>query len=183
MALQTALFSSLTGITSNAKLLAVTGNNIANVNTTGYKKSRITFETQISQRMTSGSSPSANIGGTNPSQLGLGTRLSSITRDFSNGSLQPTGVNTDMAIDGNGFFIVKSQDNTRYTRTGNFVLDRDFNLVSAAGGLVQGFGVDEDFQIVEGLLGNVTIPVVILTIAKATENVTSPAGASLCLVT
>jgi flagellar hook protein FlgE len=172
MALQTALFSSLTGITSNAKLLAVSGNNIANVNTNAYKKSRITFETQISQRLTSGSAPSANTGGTNPSQLGLGTRLSSITRDFSTGSLQPTGVNTDMAVDGNGFFIVSSQGNTRYTRTGNFVLDRDFDLVSAAGGRVQGFGVDEDFNVVEGLLEDITIPVGVLTIAEATQNVT-----------
>lgn len=172
MALQTALFSSLTGITSNSRLLAVTGNNIANVNTTGYKKSRITFETQISQRLTSGSAPGAAVGGTNPSQLGLGTSMSSITRDFSTGSLQPTGVNTDMAVDGNGFFILNSLGNTRYTRTGNFVLDRDFNLVSAAGGLVQGFGVDEDFDVVEGVLQDITIPVGILTIAEATQNVT-----------
>lgn len=142
MALQTALFSSLTGITANSKLLAVSGNNIANVNTTAYKKSRITFETEISQRLGTGSSPTATTGGTNPSQMGLGTRMSSITRDFSTGSLQPTGVNTDMAVEGNGFFIVNIDGNTRYTRTGNFVLDRDFNLVNADGGKVQGFGVD-----------------------------------------
>ena len=171
MALQTALFSSLTGITANAKLLAVSGNNIANVNTTAYKKSRITFETEISQRLSTGSSPTATLGGTNPSQMGLGTRMSSITRDFSTGSLQPTGVNTDMAIDGNGFFIVNIEGNTRYTRTGNFVLDRDFNLVNADGGLVQGFGVDENFEVVEGLLQNITIPIGVTTIAEATENV------------
>lgn len=172
MALQTALFSSLTGITSNSQLLAVTGNNIANVNTTGYKKSRITFETQISQRLTSAAAPTATLGGTNPTQMGLGSRTSTITRDFSTGSLQPTGVNTDMAIDGNGFFIVEDQGNTRYTRTGNFVLDRDFNLVNADGGRVQGFGVDEEFNVVEGLLVDLTIPVGVLTLAKATENVT-----------
>ncbi len=172
MALQTALFSSLTGITNNSKLLAVSGNNIANVNTTAFKKSRITFETEISQRLSSGSAPNGVTGGTNPSQLGLGTRLSSITRDFSTGSLQPTGVNTDMAVDGNGFFILSSQGNTRYTRTGNFVLDRDFDLVSASGGRVQGFGVDENFQVVEGVLQDLTIPVGVLTIAEATRNVT-----------
>jgi flagellar hook protein FlgE len=172
MALQTALFSSLTGITSNARLLAVSGNNIANVNTTAYKKSRITFETQISQRLSSGSAPTGSLGGTNPTQMGLGTRMSTITRDFSTGSLQPTGVNTDMAVEGNGFFILNTEGNTRYTRTGNFVLDRDFNLVSASGGLVQGFGVDEDFNVVEGLLVDMTIPLGVLTIAEATENVT-----------
>ncbi len=172
MALQTALFSSLTGITSNAKLLAVAGNNIANVNTTAYKKSRITFETQISQRITSGSAPTGTLGGTNPTQMGLGVRTSTITRDFSTGSLQPTGVNTDMAIEGNGFFIVNTEGNTRYTRTGNFVLDRSFNLVNADGGLVQGFGIDENFDVVEGLLVNLTIPTGVLTIAEATENVT-----------
>ncbi len=171
MALQTALFSSLTGITANSKLLAVSGNNIANVNTTGYKKSRITFETEISQRLTTGSAPTGTLGGTNPSQMGLGTRMSSITRDFSTGSLQPTGVNTDMAVEGNGFFIVELEGNTRYTRTGNFVLDRDFNLVNSDGGLVQGFGVDENFEVVEGLLQNITIPVGVTTIAEATENV------------
>jgi flagellar hook protein FlgE len=171
MALQTALFSSLTGITNNSKLLAVSGNNIANVNTTAYKKSRITFETEISQRLSTGSAPTGTLGGTNPSQMGLGTRLSSITRDFSTGSLQPTGVNTDMAIEGNGFFIVNIDGNTRYTRTGNFVLDRDFNLVSASGGLVQGFGVDEDFNVVEGLLQNLSIPIGVTTIAEATQNV------------
>lgn len=171
MALQTALFSSLTGITNNSKLLAVSGNNIANVNTTAYKKSRITFETEISQRLSTGSAPTGALGGTNPSQMGLGTRMSSITRDFSTGSLQPTGVNTDMAIEGNGFFIVNIDGNTRYTRTGNFVLDRDFNLVSAAGGLVQGFGVDEDFNVVEGVLQNLSIPIGVTTIAEATQNV------------
>jgi flagellar hook protein FlgE len=172
MALQTALFSSLTGITANSKLLAVSGNNIANVNTTAYKKSRITFETEISQRLTTGSAPTATLGGTNPSQMGLGTRMSSITRDFSTGSLQPTGVNTDMAIEGNGFFIVNIDGGTRYTRTGNFILDRDFNLVNAHGGLVQGFGVDDDYEVVEGLLTNLSIPVGIMTIAEATRNVT-----------
>ncbi|MEZ6192792.1 MAG: flagellar hook-basal body complex protein [Phycisphaerales bacterium] len=171
MALQTALFSSLTGITNNSKLLAVSGNNIANVNTTAYKKSRITFETEISQRLSTGSAPTGQLGGTNPSQMGLGTRLSSITRDFSTGSLQPTGVNTDMAVEGNGFFIVNIDGNTRYTRTGNFVLDRDFNLVSASGGLVQGFGVDEDFNVVDGLLQNLSIPIGVTTIAEATQNV------------
>lgn len=171
MALQTALFSSLTGITANSKLLAVSGNNIANVNTTAYKKSRITFETEISQRLSTGSAPSGAFGGTNPSQMGLGARMSSITRDFSTGSLQPTGVNTDMAVEGNGFFIVNINGNTRYTRTGNFVLDRDYNLVNADGGRVQGFGVDSDYQIVDGLLQDLTIPVGVTTIAKATENV------------
>lgn len=171
MALQTALFSSLTGITNNSKLLAVSGNNIANVNTAAYKKSRITFETEISQRLTTGSAPNGTLGGTNPSQMGLGTRMSSITRDFSTGSLQPTGVNTDMAIEGNGFFILNIDGNTRYTRTGNFALDRDFNLVSSHGGLVQGFGVDEEFNVVEGVLQNISIPLGVTTIAEATENV------------
>ncbi|GAB4107996.1 MAG: hypothetical protein Kow00105_13240 [Phycisphaeraceae bacterium] len=171
MALQTALFSSLTGITANSKLLAVSGNNIANVNTTAYKKSRITFETEISQRLSTGSAPTGTLGGTNPSQMGLGTRLSSITRDFSTGSLQPTGVNTDMAIEGNGFFIVNIDGNTRYTRTGNFVLDRDFNLVNAHGGYVQGFGVDEGFNVVEGVLQNISIPIGVTTIAEPTQNV------------
>lgn len=172
MGLTNSLFSGLSGLAANSQMLTVAGNNISNVNTTAFKRSRITFETQISQTLASGSAPTANLGGTNPTQVGLGTRLSSIRRDFSSGGLQPTGVSTDMAVEGNGFFTVNVNGSTRYTRDGGFILDRDFNLVApGSGGLVQGYGVDENFNVVEGVLTNINIPIGVLTLAEPTREV------------
>lgn len=171
MPLTTALYTGLTGMKTNSQMLDVVGNNISNVNTTGYKRSRATFETQISQTLKNGSAPSAQLGGTNPAQVGLGVRLASITRDFSGGGLQATGVATHMAVEGNGFFVVDQGGSQRFTRDGTFSLDSNFNLVTSAGAKVQGFGVDDDFNVVEGLLQDVNIPIGVLTIAEATENV------------
>ncbi|MEM1355195.1 MAG: flagellar hook-basal body complex protein [Planctomycetota bacterium] len=171
MALTTSLYTGLTGMKTNSQMLDVVGNNISNVNTTGFKRSRATFETQISQTLKNGSAPSAELGGTNPAQVGLGVRLASITRDFSGGGLQPTGVATHMAVEGNGFFVVSEGGSQRFTRDGTFSLDRDFNLVTSSGSKVQGFGVDDDYEVVEGLLQDINIPIGVLTIAEATENV------------
>ncbi len=169
MGLTTSLFSGLSGLAANSQMLTVAGNNIANVNTNAFKKSRITFETQFSQTLSSGSAPSGELGGTNPTQVGLGTRLGSIRRDFTSGGLQPTGVSTDMAVEGNGFFITNVGGERRYTRDGGFILDRDFNLVSpGSGGLVQGYGIDDQFNVVDGVLTNVNIPIGVLTLAEAT---------------
>lgn len=171
MGLAGALYTSLTGLNGNSNILSVAGNNIANVNTTAFKSSRVVFETQISQTLSNGSVPTDKVGGSNPSQVGLGTRMSSIRRNFTNGPLQPTGVNTDVAIDGNGFFIVETGGSRYFTRSGNFALDRDFNLVNPNGALVQGYAVDEDFQIVEGVLSDLNIPMGILTLAEQTKDV------------
>lgn len=169
MGLTTALYTALSGLTTNATLLSVAGNNISNINTTGFKASRMTFETQILQNLSPASAPTSNLGGTNPAQIGLGAREGTITRDFSNGSLQLTGVSTDMAIEGNGFFVVDVAGVRRFTRVGAFTLDSNFNLVNPDGGLVQGFAVDDDFNVIEGVVGNVLIPVGILTLAEATS--------------
>lgn len=171
MGLSTSLFTGLSGLNSNARSIEVTGNNIANANTVGFKSSRVSFETQLSQTIGSGRAPSAELGGTNPSQVGLGSRTASITRDFSTGSIQPTGVNTDIAIEGNGFFIVKNGGEQFYTRAGNFSIDSNFNLVTSAGALVQGFGVDDDFKVAEGQLTNINIPLGQLTLVEPTTYV------------
>ena len=171
MGLTTALFTSLSGMDANSQAITVTGNNIANVNTSGFKSSRASFETQISQTLGSGSAPTAERGGTNPTQIGLGTRVGSISRNFSSGSLQPTGINTDAAIEGNGFYILNLEGVTRYTRAGNFELDRDFKVVNPDGGRLQGFGVDSDFNVIEGVLGDLVIPIGTLTLAEATREV------------
>lgn len=171
MSITRAMFSGLTGLNANSQTIGVAGNNIANVNTTSFKRSQAHFETQVSQTLKNGSAPSSGLGGTNPAQAGLGTRLAAITRDFSDGGLQPTGVATHAAVEGSGFFIVEKGGSQRYTRDGTFQLDRDFNLVNNNGGRVQGFGVDTDFQVVEGLLQDINIPLGVLTIAQATRNV------------
>lgn len=171
MSITRAMFSGLTGLNANSQTIGVAGNNIANVNTTSFKRSQAHFETQVSQTLKNGSAPSTGLGGTNPAQVGLGTRLAAITRDFSDGGLQPTGVSTHAAVEGGGFFIVEKGGSQRYTRDGTFQLDRDFNLVSNSGGRVQGFGVDSQFNVVEGILQDINIPLGVLTIAQATENV------------
>jgi len=172
MGLTTSLYTSLSGMDANSQMLSVAGNNIANVNTTAFKKSRVTFETQLSRNLAPGSAPSADLGGTNPSQVGLGVRVASINRDFTGGALQISGVNTDVAIEGGGFFTLNVDGTQRYSRAGNFTLDGNFNLVGQnTGGLVQGYGVDDDFNIVDGVLTDMQIPLGVQTIAEATETV------------
>ena len=170
MPLQTSLFTGLTGLAANSTMIDVTGNNIANVNTTAYKKSRISFETTVQRTLKSGSAPTALQGGTNPAQVGLGTRVANISRDFSSGGFTPTGVATDNSIEGNGFFIVEDNGTQLYTRNGNFALDADFNLTSN-GAKVQGFGVDDNFNVIPGALQDINLPLGVLTISEATGSV------------
>ncbi|BAM04325.1 flagellar hook protein FlgE [Phycisphaera mikurensis] len=171
MALTNALFTGLTGLSAASTAVDVAGNNIANVNTTAFKRSRVTFETQISQTLRGASAPTGDLGGTNPTQVGRGVRVGAIEQDFSTGSVQPTGSATDVAIEGNGFFVVDHGGEQLYTRNGNFGLDRDYNLVTADGQKVQGFGVDDDFNVVEGVLRDISIPTGVLSIAEPTTEV------------
>ena len=171
MGLSTSLFTALTGLSTSGTYIDVIGNNIANVNTAAFKKSRITFETQFARTLANGSAPSAELGGTNPLQVGLGARVSAVRKDFSSGPIQPTGVSTDMAIDGPGFFIVDDGGTQRYTRKGDFSVDSNFNLVTTSGARVQGYGVDGEFNVVEGVLQDIFIPIGVQTIAQATSEV------------
>src|ERR1700709_2138650 len=116
MALTGALFTGLSGLDVNQTQLNVVGNNIANVNTTAFKSSRALFKPQFYVTDQSGTAPTTDFGGTNPSQLGLGATVSSIPKDFSTGTIETTGKPTDMAIDGTGFFVVNTADGQRYTR-------------------------------------------------------------------
>ncbi|MEM8781666.1 MAG: flagellar hook-basal body complex protein [Planctomycetota bacterium] len=171
MALTNSLNIALTGLRAASTGIDVAGNNIANVNTTAYKKSDITFEAQIARTLRPGSAPNGVLGGTNPAQVGLGVGLGSITQDFSTGSIEATGSNTDAAIEGNGFFVVNDGDQQRYTRNGNFSLDRDFNLVATGGERVQGWAIDDDYNVVEGVLEDINIPVGVLSVAEPTTEV------------
>ena len=168
MALTGALFTGLSGLDANSKRLNVVGNNIANANTVGFKGSRVLFSPQFYITSAGGTSPTADTGGTNPNQSGLGTQVSAVEKDFSAGSIQATGKSTDMAIDGAGFFIAQGADRL-FTRDGAFTLDSTDNLVTASGQMVQGFGVDSNHKVVPGKLQNINIPLGAASTAQATK--------------
>lgn len=171
MASTTALFSGLSGLTANARSLDVIGNNIANANTTAFKSNRLLFASQFSRTFSMGTVPGATTGGTNPGQVGLGVTVAGTQRDFSGGALSTTGDQRDLAIEGDGFFIVKRGQSTYYTRAGAFRQNSANDLVSISGERVQGYGVDENFNIVSGALVDLNIPVGTLTLAEATRSV------------
>jgi len=170
MGLTTAMFTGLTGLKANQFSIDTIGNNVANVNTTAFRSSRAMFETQMSLMLSGGTAPGGTSGGTNPSQVGLGTILSSVQRNFQAGSIEPTGVPTDMAIEGTGFFVVRTPETDQaYTRDGSFSLDSENFLVTADGFRVQGYGVDDDFNVISNILTDLEIPVGTLTSARATR--------------
>ncbi|MBL4700438.1 MAG: flagellar hook-basal body complex protein [Phycisphaeraceae bacterium] len=171
MGLTTALYTAMTGLNANSGVINVAGNNIANTNTTGFKSSRADFETQLLMNVGNGSAPTAQSGGVNPTQIGLGVKFSGTTHNFNDGTINLTGINSDVAIEGNGFFVVDYGGNQKYTRAGNFGLDSDQNFVDANGGRVQGYSIDEEYNIVSGVVGNIEIPVGSLTIAEPTGNI------------
>ena len=134
------LFSGVSGLKSHNTRMDVIGNNIANVNTTGFKAGRVTFEDMLSQTLSGAASPGTTIGGTNPKQVGLGVSVGGIDTIFSDGSVQSTGKNTDLALTGNALFVVKRGDQTYYTRNGAFEFDAKGNYVLPSSGLhVQGW--------------------------------------------
>lgn len=135
-----ALFSGVSGLKNHQTRMDVIGHNISNVNTYGYKSQRVTFQDMLSQTLAGAAKPEDDKGGVNPKQVGLGMTIASIDRLFTQGSLQNTGNQTDLAISGDGFFVVAEGDRKYYTRAGTFSLDRDGNLVNPANGLrVQGW--------------------------------------------
>ncbi len=134
------LFSGVSGLKNHQTRMDVVGNNISNVNTYGFKTSRVTFQDMLSQTIAGAAKPEENKGGVNPKQIGLGMTIASIDRLFTQGSLQTTGNQTDLAISGDGFFVTAKGDKKYYTRAGNFTIDKDGTLVSPANGLrVQGW--------------------------------------------
>ena len=171
MASTVALFTGLSGLNANSRSIEVTGNNISNVNTTAYKNNRLAFETQIVRTMGIGSEPNGEYGGTNPTQVGLGVRVAGTQRDFRTGSISPTGDARDLAIDGKGLFIVEQGGEQLYTRAGNFRPNAENELVTIDGARLLGWGVDDEFNVVQGTLGAVSIPIGTLTLAEATSEV------------
>ncbi|MGL4394891.1 MAG: flagellar hook protein FlgE [Brevinema sp.] len=133
------LYSGVSGLQNHQTRMDVIGNNVSNVNTTGFKKGRVTFQDIISQTMSGSAKPNEIRGGINAKQVGLGMSVASIENIMTQGSLQTTGKNTDVAITGEGFFVLKDGDNTFHTRNGNFVLDAEGTLVNSNGLKVQGW--------------------------------------------
>src|SRR3712207_1777631 len=132
------MFSGISGLRAHQQMMDVTGNNIANVNTTGFKSSTVTFQDTLSQMVRAAGSPQGDVGGTNPAQVGLGVRLGSIGTNFGQGAAQNTGKSTDLMIQGDGFIMVRSGGEQLFTRSGAFDWDNNGNLVNANGNMVQG---------------------------------------------
>ena len=139
------LYSGVSGLNNHQTRMDVIGNNISNVNTTGFKRGRAQFQDILSQTLAEAARPTETRGGINPKQVGLGMTVAAIDTIHTQGALQTTGVNTDLAIMGEGFFINRNGENTLYTRNGGFSLDRDGFLVNPANGFrVQGFRTVEN---------------------------------------
>ena len=145
------LFSGVSGLKSHQTRMDVIGNNIANVNTIGFKSSRVTFADTLYQTQTGAAAPTNTVGGTNPKQIGLGVGVASIDLLFNDASTQSTGKNTDLALSGNGLFVVsrdKDGKDKYYTRAGNFSFDADYNYVVPGSGYhVVGWNADDSGSI------------------------------------
>lgn len=136
------LFAGISGLRVNQTMLDVTGNNIANANTTGFKSNSTVFQDTLSQMLTGASAANANRGGTNPIQVGLGVQLAATNTNFTQGSTQTTGRPTDLMIQGDGFFVTRKGNEQLYTRAGAFTFDNTGALVTPTGNRVQGYALD-----------------------------------------
>lgn len=136
------LFAGISGLRVNQTMLDVTGNNIANANTTGFKASNTVFSDTLSQMLTAASGGNAERGGTNPIQIGLGVQLAATSTNFGQGSAQLTGRPTDVMLQGDGFFVVRDGAESLYTRAGAFTFDQTGVLVAPNGMRVQGYALD-----------------------------------------
>jgi flagellar hook protein FlgE len=169
----TAIYTGVTGLLAHQRRLDVVANNIANVNTTGYRGARMLFQDLFSQTLQGARAPVGALGGTNPMQIGLGVRIASIDTNFNQGALVTTGVASDLAIQGSGFFILSNGTGTFYSRDGSFTLNADGVLIDPATELsVQGYRADAQGVIdVNSGLMNLIVPVGGTAIVKPTENV------------
>lgn len=167
------LYSGVSGMSANMAQLDVIGNNIANSNTIGFKSGRVTFNEMLTQTIRSASRPvSGGLGGTNPQQIGLGTAVGSIDTNFGQGNFQTTGMKTDLAIQGRGFFILSDGNSLSYTRAGVFGLDAENYLVNPSTGLkLQGVMAAADGSIGSGPIGDLFIDPSLVVPAQASSEV------------
>ncbi|MFC1809340.1 flagellar hook protein FlgE [Candidatus Omnitrophota bacterium] len=169
-----AMISGVSGMRANGIKMDVIGNNIANLNTVGYKSHKALFADLLSQTVSGGTAAvTGGTGGMNPVQVGLGVQVASIQSNFQQGSLMATGKITDLAISGEGFFVLDNESAILYSRDGAFGLDTDSTLVNPANGYkVQGWTADSDGMVSTlGAVGDITIPFGSSTVAAATSEV------------
>ncbi len=167
------MFSGVSGIRAHQIRMDVIGNNLANVNTSGYKFSRVTFKDMLNQTVRGGTAPATGgTGGVNPAQVGLGVLIAGIDNIHSQGNLQSTGKDTDMAIQGSGFFVLNNGTTTAYSRDGAFDLNANGVLINPANGYrVQGWQAANGAVDSSGPVGDITIPIGSRMVAQATSNV------------
>ena len=169
------LWSGVSGLQAHQIAMDVEGNNIANVNTYGFKYNRANFADILSQNPRVATAPQGQLGGQNAMQIGLGTTINSTTRIFSQGTLTATDKQTDLALQGNGFFVVSPDGGTTryYTRNGDFVRDKAGNFVNNSGYIVQGWTRDDETGTIDstGPISNIVIKEGLTTPARATTEV------------
>ncbi len=172
MGLSSAMTTALTGLHAAETQIDVAGNNLANSQTVGFKASDVVFATQFLRTLSQGSAPTNNTGGTNPRQLGLGVQVAEVTPEFSQGTVEISSSPSDLAIQGDGFFVVQgTQGEPLYTRNGIFKTNSQNELVSATGNRLLGFGVDEFYNLQQTQLVPLSIPLGSAASAQATQNV------------
>ncbi|MDR0375225.1 MAG: flagellar hook protein FlgE [Treponema sp.] len=159
------LYSGVSGLQNHQTRMDVIGNNIANINTTGFKRGRVQFQDMLYQQLQGAARPTDTLGGVNPKEVGLGMSIASIDTIHTQGSFQSTGIGTDIAIKGTGFFVLREGENLYYTRAGAFNVDEDGTFVNPATGLkVQGWMAQE----IEGMQ--------VLDVSRNTEDLVIPVG-------
>lgn len=153
------MYSAISGLRNHQTMMEVVGNNIANVNTAGFKSSSVVFQDVLAETLWGAGAP-GELAGTNPAQLGLGSQLSAISTNFGQGALQRTNRGTDVAIEGDGFFVVREGAEVLYTRVGSFTVNPDGTLAAPGGGRVQGWQADATGTVdLNGPEGDLAIPV------------------------
>ncbi|MEQ4520862.1 flagellar hook protein FlgE [Pseudarthrobacter sp. B907] len=152
------LYSGISGLRAHQTMLDVTGNNIANVNTAGFKASSTQFQDTLSQMTQGASAPQGESGGSNPAQIGLGVRVAGVSTNFAQGSSQSTGRATDMMISGDGFFVTSKGGQQLFTRAGSMTFDAASQLVSPDGGILQGWTANASGVVDQaGAIGDITL--------------------------
>jgi len=152
------LYSGISGLRAHQTMLDVTGNNIANVNTAGFKSSTTQFQDTLSQMTQGASAPQGESGGSNPAQIGLGVRVAGVSTNFAQGSSQSTGRATDMMISGDGFFVTSKGGQQLFTRAGSMTFDAASQLVTPDGGILQGWTANNSGVVDQaGAIGDITL--------------------------